>query len=116
MLRRLIIAGLLLGLLVSPAYARRHPRDGERRAIAERMGVPPQCARIWISTVSRRWASFESSTRRECLKWASNGTTILHRRNARWHQAFAGSDIPCPVPHVPARIVRDLRVRCNVRS
>jgi hypothetical protein len=102
-----------VGLVASPAYARRRPHDLERGAIAERMGVPPQCARIWISTVNRRWASFRSRTRRSCAKWASNGITILHRRNARWHEAFAGSDVPCPVPHVPAAVARDLRVGCS---
>jgi|tagenome__1003787_1003787.scaffolds.fasta_scaffold20911958_2 hypothetical protein len=111
--RRLIIGTLLFALVASPAYARRHPRAHERRAIASHMGVPPRCARIWISTVNRRWASFRSSTRRTCVMWAGDGVVVLHRRNGRWHQAVAGSDIPCPVPNVPARIVRDLRVYCD---
>jgi hypothetical protein len=106
---------VLLGLLAAPAYARRPPHDLERGAIAERMGVPPQCAVIWISTVNRQWASFRSSPKASCVKWASNGVTVLHRKDARWHQAFAGSDIPCPVPHVPAAVARDLKVGCPPR-
>jgi hypothetical protein len=41
--------------------------------------------------------------------------TVLHRKGARWHQAFAGSDIPCPVPHVPAAVARDLKFGCPPR-
>jgi hypothetical protein len=104
---------MLFALVASPAYARRHPRDRERRAIAARMHVPPRCARVWISTVDRRWASFRSSTRQSCLQWAGDGIVILHRGNGRWRPVFEGSDIPCPVPHVPAAIVRDLRIRCD---
>ncbi len=115
MVRRWLIGAVLFGLLAAPAYARRLPHDLERGAIAERMGVPPQCAVIWISTVNRQWASFQSSTKSSCVKWASNGVTVLHRKDARWHQAFAGSDIPCPVPHVPAAVARDLKVGCPPR-
>jgi hypothetical protein len=115
MTRRWLIAAVLFGLLAAPADARRQPTDLERGAVAERMGVPPRCAVIWISTVNRRWASFQSSPKASCAQWASNGTTVLHRSNARWHQAFAGSDIPCPVPHVPAAIARDLKVGCPPR-
>lgn len=112
-LRRLAIGTLLFALVASPAYARRHPRAPERRAIAARMGVPPRCAAIWISTVNRRWASFHTRFRQSCLRWAGDGIVILHRRNRRWHPVFEGSDIPCPVPGVPPAIVRDLRVTCD---
>ena len=115
MARRWLIGAVLFGLLAAPAYARRHPTDLERGAVAERMGVPPRCAVIWISTVKRQWASFQSSTQRSCVMWASNGVTILHRKDARWHQAFAGSEIPCPVPHVPPAVARDLKVGCPPR-
>jgi hypothetical protein len=112
-LRKLAVGTLLFALAAGPAYARRHPRAGERRAIAARMHVPPRCALIWISTVERRWASFRSRTRQSCLQWAGDGIVILHRRNGRWHPVFEGSDIPCPVPHVPPAVVRDLRVTCD---
>jgi hypothetical protein len=100
-------------VLPNTALARRHPTKRERAAIARAMHVPPQCALIWVSTVDPTWARAEDSAQGVCLKYTANGIAILHRTRARWHPVIEFSDIRCPVPNVPARIVKDLHVRCN---
>lgn len=77
------------------------------------MHVSPQCALIWISTVDSAWARAEYSAQGHCLKYTANGIAILHRTRARWHPVFEGSEISCPILRVPAKVVTDLRVRCN---
>jgi hypothetical protein len=110
------IVMFVIGLVaISPntALARRRPTTSERTAIARAMHVPPQCALIWVSTVDPTWARAEDSAQGNCLKYTANGIAILHRNRARWHPVIEFSDIPCPVPNVPARVVKDLHVRCN---
>jgi hypothetical protein len=115
--RRALFLCTIAIIVLAPAVAlaRRHPNTGERAAIAKRMQIPGECAVIWISTVDRNWASFTTSHKQSCIAHAANGIAVLHHRHGRWHLAFEGSDIPCPVPHVPARVAKDLHVHCNVR-
>lgn len=100
-------------VLPNTALARRHPTKSERAAIAQAMHVPPQCALIWVSTVDPTWARAEDSAQGHCLRYAANGIAILHRNRAHWYPAFEGSDIPCPIPGVPPKVVTDLHVPCN---
>ena len=107
-----VVIALML-LAAPPALARHHPTASQRAAIAERLAFPPRCAIIWISSVSSSWASFSTSTRKSCVKYAANGVTILHHKHFRWHQVTAGSEFSCPVPHTPANVVADLRIPCS---
>ena len=117
-MKRCLLISLVAIAALAPAaaLARRQPTTSERAAIARHLGVPARCAVIWISSVDKLWASFTSSHKQSCLAHASDGIVVLHRRHGKWRQSFAGSDIPCPVPHVPPRIVTDLRIRCNTRA
>jgi hypothetical protein len=37
---------------------------------------------------------------------------VLHRKHGRWKTVTAGSSFDCPIPDVPKRIVKDLKLRC----
>jgi hypothetical protein len=79
--------------------------------------VPIQCAAVYISTVSRFWASVTFDPQRghasACQMFGSNGIVILHHVRGRWHEVTDGSSFTCPVPGVPGSIARDLRVPCS---
>jgi hypothetical protein len=94
--------------------------SGARKAPIVKAGlggnIPIQCAAVYISTVSRFWASATFDPQRgyvsACQMYGSNGVTILHHVRGRWRFVTAGSAFTCPVAHVPASIARDLRVPC----
>jgi hypothetical protein len=94
--------------------------SGARKAPIVKAGlggnIPIQCAAVYISTVSRFWASVTFQPTRgwssRCEQYGSNGVEILHHVRGRWRVVTGGSSITCPVPHVPASIVRDLRIPC----
>lgn len=102
---------------VAAADARRKATKSEKRAIARVFNAPPKCAKVFISTVDRRWASYQFNAKKidvsPCEQAAADGIAVLRKRNGRWRFVTAGSSFECPVPDVPKRIARDLRVRCE---
>jgi hypothetical protein len=79
--------------------------------------VPRQCAAVYVSTVSRSWASAtfhpQGGWSSRCQKYGSNGVVVLHDTGGRWRVVTEGSDFTCPIRHVPAAVARDLRVSCR---
>jgi len=113
----LIALAVLLPLTgVASAEARRKATHAERAAIAAKFDAPPKCAKVFVSTVDRHWASYRFDGRTfddpDCRPVAADGVAILQRRNGRWRMVTAGSSFDCPVPRTPPKVAADLRVRC----
>jgi hypothetical protein len=105
-------------LLALPAAAQadRPPTKRERVDIAKAIGVPKRCLRTRISTVNERWS--RTTIRNEkasCLEHAGDGVAVFKRRAGKWRFVTAGSSFDCPVPDVPRRIAKDLRIPCEPR-
>lgn len=117
-MKRLVVlvcaAVLLAGVLPSVADARRAPTAFEREELSAVAQLPASCGVFFVSTVNPRYASvaFRPGKPR-CLPYASDGVTVFRRVGAYWKYVTAGSDFRCPVPKVPARVVRDLRISCS---
>lgn len=117
---RTTVAAVLTAALLLPAAtadARRKPTRSEKRAIAEVFDAPPKCAKVFISTVDERWATYQFNHRKidvsPCDQFVADGVAILKKKRGRWRMVTAGSSFECPVPDVPRRIVKDLHVRCE---
>ena len=111
----LLAALLTASLIAAPdGEARRKPTSKERAAIARAMDRPARCLFIRVSTVSRRWASVRLRNRkRSCARYAADGVGVFRKRkDGRWRFVTAGSAFDCPVPNVPRRVQRDLRIPC----
>jgi hypothetical protein len=102
------------------AHADRRATSMEREQIAGAKGVelPPQCAKVRVSTVTEKpkWASAQFKPGgSECESHASDGVTILKKRSGRWRFVTAGSDFTCAELYrdVPEKIAKDLRIPCR---
>ena len=114
--RSAVLAAVLAAslTLAASAEARRTPTPGERAGVARAVGVPARCLFIRVSSVDRRYASAVIRNRkRSCRRWAADGVAVFRKRSqGRWRFVTAGSAFDCPVPKVPERVVRDLRISC----
>ena len=85
--RPLLIALAVLLPLTGAASAapRRKATHAERAAIAAKFDAPPKCAKVFVSTVDRHWASYRFDGRTfgdpDCRPAAADGVAILQRRN-----------------------------------
>lgn len=119
MKRLVVIIGLVACVLPASAAARRGV-SGPAKTPIVRVGlgrnVPVQCAAVYISTVSRFWASVMFHPQRgftaTCQQFGSNGVVILHHVRGQWRFVTAGSAATCPIRGLPARIATDLRFPC----
>ena len=121
-MRRLILAvGVSLAAvpLLVPAVgqADRKPTAKEKVQIASVIHLPVVCARVRVSTVTKKpkWGSV--SWRRggsQCDPLASNGVTIVKKSSGRWRFITAGSSFDCPGLYVkvPQSVAQDLRIKC----
>jgi hypothetical protein len=111
-----LILCLFMALAVGNAEARRKGTAKERAAIAARFDAPPKCARVWVSTVDHHWATYAFDGTKyddpDCQPVAADGVAILRFRKGAWRTVTAGSSFDCPVPKTPAKIVKDLHVKC----
>jgi hypothetical protein len=116
---RLSLAALAVVVLCFPptaAQADRPPTKRERVDIAKAIGVPKRCLHTRISTVNERWSRTSIRNRKaSCADHAADGIAVFKRRDGRWKFVTAGSSFDCPVPDVPRRIAKDLRVPCEPR-
>jgi hypothetical protein len=106
---------LLLALPVA-AQADRPPTKRERVDVAHAVGVPKRCLRTRVSTVDERWS--RTTIRNEkasCQEHAGDGVAVFKRRGGKWRFVTAGSSFDCPVPDVPRRIAKDLKIPCEPR-
>jgi len=113
-----LILVLALSLLV-PALgqASRKPTDKEKAQIASLVRLPGVCARVRISTVSRKpkWGSVSwRGGASQCDPLASNGVTIAKKSSGRWHSVTAGSSFDCSSLYnqVPRAVAKDLGIKC----
>ena len=112
------VAGIAL---VAPtlAQASRKPTAKERAQIASVIGIPASCAKVRVSTTTKKpkWAdvSFKVKSPAVCQSFASNGVTIVHKSSGRWQSVTAGSSFQCSqiYAQVPPLVVKDLGIRCS---
>ena len=74
------------------------------------------CMRVYVSTISRNWATMQFIYVRRCERQDANGVAVIHRTRGRWRFVTAGSAFSCPIPgHIPKPVQRDLRLSCIPR-
>lgn len=122
MKRAVVFAMVLVIGCVLPvvASARRKASRRERAAVVaaavaahdiSRKQAP--CTGVFVSTVNPRWASlyFPPPTP-ACEREVADGVSLFHRVHQHWRFVTAGSSFSCPIPGVPRRVARDLRIAC----
>ena len=117
-LPRSTLAVSLSALLALPvaAHADRPPTKQERVDIAHAIGVPKRCLRTRVSTVDERWSRTSiRNLKASCQDHAADGVAVYKRRRGEWRFVTAGSSFDCPVPDVPGRIAKDLKIPCEPR-
>jgi hypothetical protein len=113
------LTALAIALLLPAAvHADRKPTMKERAQIATVVHLPAVCARVRVSTETKKpkWGSV--SWRRggsQCDPLASNGVTIVKKSSGRWRFVTAGSSFDCPglYAKVPQNVARDLGIKCT---
>jgi hypothetical protein len=112
----LAVAAALLLAVPAAAQADRAPTKREHAAVATAVGVPKRCLRVRVSTVDERWATARvRNGKASCAEHAADGMAVFKRRRGAWRFVTAGSSFDCPVPDVPRRVARDLRIPCEPR-
>jgi hypothetical protein len=114
----LLLALALPLVAVVAAQADRKPTAKERRLVADVVDLPPQCAKVRISTVTKKptWASvtFKPGPA-ECDPLASDGVTVAKKKsNGHWRFVTAGSSFGCDelFQDVPQKVALDLNIDC----
>ena len=113
-----LVIGLCLVLLGGVASADRKPTPKEKAQIASVVHLPVICARVRVSTVTKKPKWGKVAWRRgasQCDPLASNGVTVVKKTSGRWRFITAGSSFTCGelYKQVPQAIAKDLRIRCN---
>jgi hypothetical protein len=108
----------LVLLIAAVAVAQRKPTAKERSQIAAVVQLPSKCARVKVSTVTKKpkWSSVSwRNGGSECIPLASNGVTVEKRSRGRWKFVTAGSSFDCPglYAKVPQVVARDLKISCT---
>ena len=105
-------------LLPAVVHADRKPTHKEKVRIARVVDLPAKCARVRISTATKKpkWGSvaFRPGPA-ECGPFASNGVTVVRKAVGRWRFVTAGSSFDCPglYAKVPQNVVKDLGIGCT---
>jgi hypothetical protein len=112
------VAVLAVLLIAGVASADRKPTSKERVQIATVVQLPAVCARVRVSTETKKpkWGSV--SWRRggsQCDPLASNGVTVVKKSSGRWRFITAGSSFDCSdlYTQVPRAIAKDLGIKCT---
>jgi hypothetical protein len=116
----LLIALMTVAALsvVGVANADRKPTSKERIQIATVVHLPAKCARVRVSTETKKpkWGSVSFKPGLSvCEPLASNGVTVVKKTAGRWRYVTAGSSFDCPglYAKVPRAIAQDLRIKCT---
>jgi hypothetical protein len=115
-----LLASVAVTALVAPAiaHADRKPTHKEKVRIARVVDLPAKCARVRVSTVTKKpkWGSvsFRPSSK-ACNPFASNGVTVVRKVVGHWRFVTAGSSFDCKglYPQVPKNVVADLGISCS---
>jgi hypothetical protein len=115
----LVLSSLAAASLTIPAivHANRKPTSKERTQIAAVVQLPSKCARVKVSTVTKKpkWSSVSwRNGGSECMSLASNGVTVEKKSHGRWRFVTAGSSFDCPglYAKVPQAVAGDLKISC----
>jgi hypothetical protein len=105
-------------LLVSVASAQRKPSTKEQAQIASVVRLPAVCAKVRISTETKKPKWGKVSWRRggsQCDPLASNGVTVVKKTKGSWRFITAGSSFTCGELYakVPKAIAKDLKISCT---
>jgi hypothetical protein len=115
----LIISLAAIGLIVpAVVQADRKPTAKEAAQIASVVHLPVSCARVRVSTVTKKpkWGSVSFKPGpATCEPLASDGVTVVRKSNGRWHFVTAGSSFGCGelYQQVPQQVVKDLGIKCS---
>jgi hypothetical protein len=114
-----LVVTVLTVALVLPAvvHADRKPTSKERAQIAAVVQLPSKCARVKVSTVTKKpkWGSVEFRPGpEECNQFASNGVTVARKAVGHWRFVTAGSSFSCAELYakVPQAVAKDLKISC----
>ena len=120
-MRSLALVALALAatfVIVGVANAQRKPTSKERIQIATVVHLPAKCARVRVSTETKKpkWGSVSFKPGlSDCGPLASNGVTVVKKTSGRWRFITAGSSFDCPglFAKVPKAVARDLGIKCS---
>lgn len=113
----LTLTGAVL-LVAGVASAQRKPTTKEKAQIASVVHLPVVCAKVKVSTETKKPKWGRVSWRRggsQCDPLASNGVTIVKKSTGRWRFITAGSSFTCGELYakVPRAVAQDLKIACT---
>ncbi|MDX6607667.1 MAG: hypothetical protein QOD14_2207 [Solirubrobacterales bacterium] len=113
-----VLAAAATLAVVGVASADRKPTSMERIQIATVVHLPAKCARVRVSTQTRKpkWGSVSFKPGlSDCEPLASNGVTVVKKTAGRWRLVTAGSSFDCAglYAKVPEAVARDLGIKCT---
>jgi hypothetical protein len=116
----LLLASLAVVSLAAPAAvnAQRKPTHKEKVRIARVVDLPARCARVRVSTVTKKpkWGSVSFRPGpSQCDQFASNGVNVVRKVVGHWRFITAGSSFDCPglYAKVPQPVAKDLKISCT---
>jgi hypothetical protein len=120
-MRRLLLTPLVLVMalsLVVVANASRQPTAKEKAQIASVVHLPVACAKVRVSTVTKKpkWGTAEFRPNGpQCESHASNGVVVAKKTHGRWRFITAGSSFSCSelYQQVPEVVAKDLKIQCS---
>jgi hypothetical protein len=115
-----LLLSVAVGALLAPSIvtAQRKPTSKELAQIASVVHLPAICAKVRVSTESRKPKWAKVSWRRggsQCEPLASNGVSVVKKSRGRWLFITAGSSFTCGELYakVPKNVARDLKISCT---
>ena len=115
-----LLVSLATASLAAPAivHADRKPSHKEKVRIARVVDLPAKCARVRVSTETKKpkWGSVSFRPGpKDCDPFASNGVTVVRKSVGHWRFVTAGSSFDCSslYAQVPKNVVADLGISCS---
>jgi uncharacterized protein (UPF0333 family) len=120
-MRRIVVLVVIFAAafaLAAVADAQRKPTSKERAQIAAVVQLPSKCARVKVSTVTKKpkWGSVSwRNNGADCMPFASNGVTVTKKAHGTWRFVTAGSSFTCKELYakVPQAVAQDLKIACT---
>jgi hypothetical protein len=116
----IVLASLASAALAAPAivHADRKPSHKEKVRIARVVDLPAKCARVRVSTETKKpkWGSVSFRPGpKSCNQFASNGVTVVRKVVGHWRFVTAGSSFDCQglYAKVPKMVAEDLKITCT---